>query len=248
MVYPKYKNKHLEEALFNVNEFFKYGKKNKGEYPSKYILLFHPSVLKYFKRKFKGQYKKIKFDFRHDLYIMKKYDLGIVSTGGIGSPYAAVILEQLIGLGGKKFIAIGDAGGLQTDGFFLCEKALRDEGTSYHYIPHGHYSYPDEKLTNKLGKSMENLGLKYYKKPTWTTDAFFRETKAEIQKYKKQGIATVEMEAAAMFAVATVRKVKMASAFVVSDVLGEKWVPHYKKRTFKIMRNKLIDVAIGCLK
>lgn len=248
MSYPKYPNKHLKEALFNVHDLFNYKKIDRSQFPSKYILLFHPSVLKYFKRKFKGQYKKVRLDFRHDIYILKKYDLGVVSTGGIGSPYSAVILEQLIGLGGKKFIFIGDAGGLQTDGFFLCEKALRDEGTSYHYISHGHFSYPDLNLTKKLGKSMENLGIKYIKAPTWTIDAIFRETKEEIKKYKKQGIGTVEMEASALFTVAKVRKVKIAGAFVVSDVLGEKWTPHFKKITFKKMRNKLIDVAIECLK
>ena len=69
-----------------------------------------------------------------------------------------------------------------------------------------------------------------------------------IKKYKKQGVATVEMEASALFAVAKVRSVKLASAFAVSDMLGEKWEPHFDKRSVNLKLFKLFDAAINCLK
>ena len=167
--------------------------------------------------------------------------------GGIGSPNAATVFEELIALGGKKFLNIGTAGGLHHEGIFLCNKALRDEGTSYHYIPHGKFTHPDKKLTEKLGKAIENKGLEYFEGTTWTIDAPYRETKAEIEHYAKKGISTVEMEASALFAVAKCRKVKIASAFVVSDVLGKKWKPKFNHHKIKKSLNLLFDAAINCL-
>ena len=166
---------------------------------------------------------------------------------GIGCPHVTVVLETLIALGGKIFLNIGIAGGLHHDGIFLCQKALRDEGTSYHYIAHGHFSYPDEKLTRKLGRVMEKQRLKYFNGITWTIDAPYRETRAEVEKYSKKGISTVEMEASAIFAVAKLRKVKIASAFVVSDILGKNWEPKFHKFDVKRALNKLLDAAVECL-
>jgi purine-nucleoside phosphorylase len=103
-------------------------------------------------------------------------------------------------------------------------------------------------LTNKLGKAIKNIGLNYETSTSWTIDAPYRETKAEIKKYKKQGIATVEMEASALFAVAKLRKVKLASAFVVSDILGEKWEPQFHTMNLKKTLHKLIDSGVACLK
>jgi len=79
---------------------------------------------------------------------------------GIGAPNATAVFEELIALGGKEFINVGTAGGLHHEGIFLCNKALRDEGTSHHYLPNGKFTYPDEKLTKKLGRLLEkNTGM-----------------------------------------------------------------------------------------
>ena len=86
---------------------------------------------------------------------------------------------------------------------------------------------------------LKKKGLQFFRGVTWTIDAPYRETKAELQHYKKLGISTVEMEASAMFAVAKYRKVKIASAFVVSDILGTKWVPKFHKLDVKRTLNKL---------
>jgi len=244
MTFPNFKNKHLEEALFHPKDFISYKKWNKGRLPKRYIITYQTSTLNYFKKQYKP--KKIKYSSVLDIHIYK--NIGFVRLKGIGSPFAVTILEELIALGGKQFLNLGTAGGLQHEGIFLCNKALRDEGTSYHYIAHGDYSYPDEKLTKKLGSFIESRGLEYEKAATWTIDAPYRETKAEINKYKKQGIATVEMEASALFAVAKLRKVKIASAFVVSDILGEKWEPKFHTFNVKSTLNKLIDAGVNCLR
>ncbi len=248
MTYPRHKNKHLEEALFNPGEYVDYKGLKRKDFPSNYIFTYQTHALNYFRRKYKGRLKKIKVNIALDVYIIKGLDVGFLKMPGIGAPQASVFMEELIGLGGRRFINIGTAGGLQDEGIYLCNKAVRDEGTSYHYIPHGHFAYPDRGLTKKLGQSIKEQGLNYQEAPTWTIDAPYRETKAEIKRYKKQGIATVEMEAAALFAVATVRKVKIASAFSVSDVLGEKWEPKFHERQYKINQHKLLDAAVECLK
>ena len=70
-------------------------------------------------------------------------------------------------------------------------------------------------------QTLEANGIRYMQGPTWTTDAYFRETIGEIQHYQQEGVVTVEMEAAALFAISTLRGVDMASGFVISDLVAE---------------------------
>lgn len=247
MVYPHFENKHLEEALFNPEDYVtwkRYLKKDYKKAPKKYILIYYPKILNHFKKKYKP--KKIKLHRFATIYQYK--DIGVVQMTGIGSPHATTVFEELIALGGKEFLNIGSAGGLENFGVFLCEKAIRDEGTSYHYAPHGDFTYPDKDLTIRLEKYLRKYNIEFQKATTWTIDAPYRETKAEIQHYKKQGVKTVEMETSALFAVAKVRNVKIASAFVVSDVLGgEKWDPQFGAKHVNQKLNKLFDIAVECL-
>ncbi|MBR9705884.1 nucleoside phosphorylase [Candidatus Pacearchaeota archaeon] len=245
MTYPKYPGKHLNEAILSPKITLK-KKKLPKDIPKKYILIYTSSVSKYFKRKYKPN--KVK-ELSKPLYDFYWYgDIGIIDVKGIGSPCVITVLERLITFGGKYFLSLGYAGGLHKQGFFLCQKALRDEGTSYHYAPHGHYSFPDKWLTKKLSKSLTESGINYSDCVTWTTDAFYRETSEEVERYSKKGISTVEMEASALFAVAKVKKVKMASAFIVSDILTEKWTPRFDEADVKKGMKKLFDAGINCLR
>src|SRR3989344_870567 len=239
---PKYKNKHLEKALFNPGDYMDYKELPKNKI-KKYIITYQTSALNYIKRKYKPK----KTELYKLLTIYQYNDIGFVKMTGIGSPNAAGVFEELIALGGKVFLNIGTAGGLHNEGVFLCNKALRDEGTSYHYLPNGDFSYPDRNLTKKLGRSMERRGLEFFEGTTWTIDAPYRETIKEIEEYSKKGISTVEMEASALFAVAKYRNVRIASAFVVSDLLGKKWLPNFHRFDVKSAQNKLIDAAVDCL-
>ncbi len=246
MVYPQFKNKHREIALFDPKDYINWKKikKNPVKKPTKYILIYSLKTLKYFRNKF--NVKKINYNRLITIYSYK--DIGVVLMTGIGSPHATTVLEELIALGGKKFLNIGYAGGLDNFGIFLCKRAIRDEGTSYHYYSHGKYSYPNKRLTSSLEKSIEKQNLKFQKGTTWTIDAPYRETKKEIQHYKKQGVKTVEMEASALFAVAKLRNVKIAAAFVVSDILREeKWNPQFSSKQVKKNLNMLMNAAFDCL-
>jgi uridine phosphorylase len=246
MSFPQFKNKHLEEALFNPEDFGTYKKWKKKSFPKKMIICYHKAPLAYFKRKYKGKYESLNLYGDHK--ILKMGDIGFMRIRGIGALTATTFVEELIAHGAKEFINMGIAGGLSETGVFLCDKAVRDEGVSHHYLPHGMYSYPDELLSKKLTRSLEKIGIDYQIGSTWTIDVPYRETKTEIAHYKKKGIKTVEMEASALFAVAKIRGAKMASVFVVSDVLGEKWEPQFHKLNLKRTLNKLVDASINCLK
>ena len=103
-------------------------------------------------------------------------------------------------------------------------------------------------MSKRFGKSIEKFGLDFEEGTTWTIDAPYRETKAEVQHYKKEGVKSVEMEASALFAVAQVRKVKIAAAFVISDLLGsDAWDPQFDKRHVKTKLYRLIDASVDCL-
>jgi len=247
MVFPQYKNKHLEEALFHPEDFLAYRKFKKKDFPSRYVITYQSSGLRHFRRAYAGQYKLMKVHTGFYVHMLPKLDIGFVKMTGIGAPHAVTMFEELIGLGGKEFINIGTAGGLQHEGVFLCDRAVRDEGTSHHYIAHGKHSYPDKKLTEMLATAIEKQKLKFERATTWTIDAPYRETRAEIARYKKEGIATVEMEASALFAVAQYRKARIASAFIVSDVLGDKWNPKFHHIDVIRTENRMIEAAIQCL-
>ncbi len=163
-----------------------------------------------------------------EFYLLTETDNRVAVSGnnGIGAPGVSMILELLIELGVKRFINVGVAGGLQKNArigdIVVCTSAIRDEGVSYHYLEDPSApALPSENLTDALMQTFEANGIRYTQGPTWTTDAFFRETIGEIQHYQQEGVVTVEMEAAALFAISTLRGVDMASGFVISDLVAD---------------------------
>ena len=244
MNYPNYKNKHLEKSLFSPHDFFNYVNIKKiKNLPKKYILIFDNRCFKYLKKKYSKDFKNLASITSGKVFVSQ--NLGFVKVNGIGAPNAVIVMEELIELGGKEFIILGMAGGLRNFGLYVCNKAIRDEGTSHHYIKLGKYSYPNKNLTQKLESILKDNSIGYKKGTTWTIDAPYRETKKEILYYKKEGVVTVEMEASALFIVAKVRKVKAAAAFIVSDVLGEKkWDPQFDSKKVCNSLNKLVEVVI----
>ncbi len=110
----------------------------------------------------------------------------------------------------------------------VCDGAFRDEGTSHHYIGGDVPVQPDPALTGRLEVALGDAGLSYAKGPTWTTDAIYRETPLEVRHFREQGALVVEMEGAALFAVAQYRGARIASCFSVSDTLAYlEWRPEF---------------------
>ena len=161
-------------------------------------------------------------------YLLTETDNRVAVSGnnGIGAPGVSMLLEILIELGIKRFINVGIAGGLQKTSdigdVVVCTSAIRDEGVSYHYLADPSApALPSENLTAAFMRTLKDDGILYAQGPTWTIDAFFRETVGEIQHYQQEGVVTVEMEAAALFVISTLRGVDMASGFVISDSVAE---------------------------
>lgn len=159
-------------------------------------------------------------------------DIGVVGGFGIGAPATAMVVESLAGRGVEAFALCGYAGVLDSDvdptDTVVATEALRDEGTSYHYRPADRTAVPPGSLTDRLVDRLDGDGERVRTGPTWTTDAPFRETRAEVERYAAEGVLAVEMEAAAAFTVAAESGVEAAAAFVPSDYLGpDAWEPRF---------------------
>ena len=151
-----------------------------------------------------------------------------VARCGFGAPLAAVALEELIALGCRRFVACGGAGSLTPDeklgALVLASDAWRDEGLSHHYLPSSPSVATDYNALERVRDQLASWGVAFREGATWTTDALYRETPARIARRREQGCLTVEMEAAALLAVAAYRKVPLVPLLVCGDDLGgETW-------------------------
>jgi len=163
-------------------------------------------------------------------YHTKMYDfecgdmtLGIVGYA-VGAPFAVLVAEQLFASGCQLLINITSSGQIvsreKPPFFILVEKALRDEGTSYHYIPPSDFSEIDDGLLKLLDGAFTELPEPVYRGATWTTDAPFRETEQAIAQAKQLGILAVEMEAAALYAFSRARSRPVICFAHVTNQMG----------------------------
>ncbi|MDX1992954.1 MAG: nucleoside phosphorylase [bacterium] len=127
----------------------------------------------------------------------------------VGASFAVLVAEELFVSGCNLLISMTSAGQIipmrQPPYFVLIEKALRDEGTSYHYLPPAPYSQIDPTLLTQFEGAFDDVLVPVLRGATWTTDAPFRETEQSIAYARSEGILGVEMEAAALYAFAQVK-------------------------------------------
>jgi uridine phosphorylase len=146
----------------------------------------------------------------------------------VGAPAAALVMEDAIARGVRQILVVGSAGSLQPGlpigTTVVVTGAEREDGTSHHYLPVGEVVVADPDLTDLLESCAVNRGITPVRGRAWTIDAPYRETTGAILRHRNAGVAVVEMEAAAMFAVAQVRGVRAALIVAVSDELfGARW-------------------------
>ncbi len=263
MSFPHYKDKHKLRSVTTAKRFLK-GKDSKllEEMPKSVILSFNRGFTKAILKEYDNEKLKLGlFGEVHKLKVKTKDDakanVGLVSGFGIGAPITAGLIEELKVLGVKNIIGVGTAGSLQLErqpgDIIVCSKALRDEGTSYHYVKaagYGTLSYarPSLKLLQFIVEQLKKDKVPYLLGGTWTTDAPYRETRQEIEKYRKEGIVTVDMEASAIYVVARKRQARAASLFVISDIVaGEKWKTAFSSKAVSDSLMKAFDVALKAL-
>jgi len=176
-----------------------------------------------------------------------------VAHPGLGAPFAAAVLEELIAFGCRKFIACGSAGvldsGLAKGTVVVPSAAVRDEGTSYHYVSPNREIAAETDVVQIIQTVLEADGVTYQTGKTWTTDAIYRETRKRIAKRKSEGCLTVEMECAAFLAVAAFRGVRFGQLLATGDdVSGNEWDPRHSEE-HKSFPERLFWLSVeACMK
>lgn len=170
----------------------------------------------------------------HEGWICYHTDLFVFDNGGltmgvvgcaVGASFAVLVAEELFASGCELLISVTSSGQiapLQTPPYFvLIERALRDEGTSYHYQPPSDWSHAPEALLDRLTDTFTDMGAPVLRGATWTTDAPFRETGQAIAAMKAQNILAVEMEAAGLYAFAAARGRRVVCFAHVTNQMGQ---------------------------
>jgi uridine phosphorylase len=151
-----------------------------------------------------------------------------VAHPGVGAPLAAGFTEELAALGVRTFVACGGAGalveGLTLGHVMVVDSALRDEGTSFHYLAPSRVVEADETGVACATAALREHGITHLVGRTWTTDALFRETRSRVDRRVAEGCQMVDMESSAFMAVARFRGLRFAQLLYAGDTLsGEAW-------------------------
>lgn len=164
-----------------------------------------------------------------------------------GAAAAIMALEEMIAAGGQQFIVLGSASSLHpalsVGSLVVPTEALREEGTSFHYVPAGTAVVPDTALSELLASACTALAAPFRRGPMWTTDAPFRDLASKVNAYAMMGILAVDMEAAALFAAAMLRGVHLAMVLAIADVVADPWQPGFLSPQFRAAGTKLADIA-----
>lgn len=157
----------------------------------------------------------------------------------LGAPACVGSFEDVISMGARRIILLGNCGVLDRDirdcGIILPNRAIRDEGTSYHYAPASDYIDVNRKYIPEFKAVLDRCGYPYVEGTTWTTDAFYRETRAKIEARKAMGAICVEMECAAMQAMCDFRGVEFFQFFYAGDNLDHSsWEPRSLSGTARV--------------
>jgi uridine phosphorylase len=226
MSFPNYPDKHKLESLLTPEELVSY-RARLGRMPK----VKPEGVLFCLERGLPGRMRwRIPVEragsMNADVYSVKKTrgKVAILTSFGGGSPMVMELAEELAVMGAKRMILMTWGGTLQPDiepgDIVVCNRAIRDEGASHHYLPPSKYIEATAALVYKLVDALRARGARSTIGTTWTTDAPYRETREEVMQYQAEGVKTVEMESAGLFAVGQMRAVQTASVVIGMDSLA----------------------------
>lgn len=171
---------------------------------------------------------------QYPIYITKhKGEEIVLCQAPAGAAPATQILDWLIGYGVREIISSGTCGGLEKfpeSTFLVSNKALRDEGTSYHYALPTRFMDINERARKAIEETILEHGMKYREVITWSTDGFYRETKEKVEYRKSEGCSTVEMECSALAACAAFRGATWGMILYTADSLAD--VDKYDERNW----------------
>lgn len=189
----------------------------------------------------------------HHIFALERdgQDVAVVHPG-VGAPLAAAFLEEVIALGARRVVACGGAGAvvpeLALGQVVVPTAAVRDEGTSFHYLPPGALVEAPAEGVATAERVLAAADVAHRLGTTWTTDGIYRETRGRIAKRRAAGCITVEMEAAAFFAVARFRGIAFAQLlYAGDDVSGERWAHRrwHRAPSRQLTFDLAVDVALA---
>lgn len=224
--YPILEFDHNREAILEPSEII-----NEMDVPKKAVICFFNDVLKRLEKE--GVLRPI-YDIRSEigsnpLYVLEhEGEELLVFHPGVGAPLAVGFMEEVIALGARSFIACGGAGVLdktiQVGHLVVPTSAVRDEGTSYHYIAPSREIKINEYAVSVIEKVLKRQNINYLLGKTWTTDGIYRETKDKVALRKSEGCIMVEMECSAFAALSEFRDVIFGQILYGGDsVDSEGW-------------------------
>jgi uridine phosphorylase len=142
---------------------------------------------------------------------------------GQGAPFSVQLLEKMIAAGVNKIVAISGSGALtdelQPGEIVILQTAVRDEGTSYHYLPPGREVNASPAAVQAVSRTLHARNIPFNLVKTWSTDAIFRETPARRETRISEDCRVVEMEAAALYAAAQFRGVDIVQVAYAGDLV-----------------------------
>lgn len=252
MSFPNFDNKYKHSAILTP-ELSLERKREDGRYPDskppKTLILCYD---KRFMQSVLDKYNCEQCDgYFSNVFFFRDYPSFAIAEFGWFSPINAMGLELVIAWGVKQVIAIGSACGIQKDikpgDILICNKAIRDEGTSHHYLPSSKYVDSSKTLQNKIVAEMKQESISYRLGTSWTTDAFFRATTEEVKHYQSEGVMCIEGEASAVLSVAKFRNIDMAIMLTITDSYAnlewEKSIDYQGKKNKTLF--KMLDIALN---
>jgi uridine phosphorylase len=159
-----------------------------------------------------------------DTFTLGGQTVGILGCA-VGAPFAVLVAEELFATGCRLLVSLTSAGQITPAGktpyFVIIERALRDEGTSYHYAPPSEYGEADPHLIAMAADALRKKGLRAVVGSSWTTDAPFRETAEAIEAARSKGVLAVEMEAAALYTFARAKGKQVLCLAHVTNTMAQ---------------------------
>jgi len=244
-----------DEAIISPRDYIRLietvRKRKKPELPKKALLSFrYTGALDILKDRYDVETCDF-LDVEHPIYIFEHEGIPLCFTYlPVGAPTASMVLEELMALGVEKAIFFGGVGVLKPEirrwQIVLPEKAIRDEGTSYHYQEPSMFAYPSRGLLQALEKALKAMGVNYVRGAVWTTDAPYRETRLKRELFMGLGAICVDMEAAALFSVASFRGKEIAALFYAGDLVTDIWEPRYEEEHER-KRKDIVELMLSCV-
>jgi uridine phosphorylase len=227
---PLFQNKHFERpAVFQPENLLRETRRQKslpsGSVPAVCVLDPDGDIVAHLLRRNQAERDPVWACYHTSLY---RFESGGTAFGvigcAVGGPFAVLLAEQLFVSGCELLISITSAGQIvpvRTPPYFvLIEKALRDEGTSHHYLPPARYVHLLPAVAGHLSQVLSHFTPVVQPGAAWTTDAPYRETAEAIEAAGAEGVLAVEMEAASLYAFAQAKRKPVVCFAHITNRMG----------------------------